>query len=64
MRLKIENELLKNHNQLEKDSEIQSLKDTKKFTPWLSVIQNEENLNMEENGNLSLILKNSKYVIY
>ena len=64
LRLKTENEHLKNHNQLEKDSGPLSLKTEKKFTPWLSVIQNEENLNMKENGNLSLIFKNSKYVIY
>ena len=64
LRLKTEKEHLKNHIQLENDSEPLSLKTEKKFTPWLNVIQNEENLNMKENGNLSLIFKNSKYVIY
>ena len=57
-RLKTENKHLKNHNQLEKDSETQSLKHMKKLTPWLSIIQNKENLNIEEIGNTSLIFKN------
>ena len=63
-RLKTENKHLKNHNRLEKDSEAQSLKDTKKLTPWLSIIKNEDNLNIEENGNTSLFKKKLKYVIY
>ena len=63
-RLKTENKHLKNHNRLEKDSEAQSLKDTKKLTPWLSIIKNEDNLNVEENGNTSLFKKKLKYVIY
>ena len=57
-RLKTENDHLKNHNYLEKDSEEQSLKTEKKLTPWLNIIQNEENLNIEENGNKSLFYKN------
>ena len=53
-RLKIEIKHLKNYNQLEKDSDLQSLKERKKLTPWLSVIQNEENLNIKEIGETSL----------
>ena len=62
LRLKTENEHLKNNNQLKKDSEPQFLKTEKKLTPWLSIIKNEENLNVEEIGNTSLFL-NLKYVI-
>ena len=58
LRLKMEIERLKNYNQVKNDSELQSLKDTKKLTPWLSVIQNEENLNIKEIGNTGLFFKN------
>ena len=56
--LKIENEYLKNDNQVEKCSEPQSLKRKKKMTPWLSVIQNEENLNIEEINKTSSFFNN------
>ena len=52
-RLKIENERLKNHNQLKKDSELLSLKTEKNMTPWLNIIKNEENLNIEKIDNTS-----------
>ena len=54
LRLKTENEHLKNNNQVKKDVEPQFLKTEKKLTPWLSIIKNEENLNIEEIGNTGL----------